>query len=71
MDSAMNDRIVARTIRLKVLPFSWDGIHEDPDIGMLSPRAMTNRGRQSTFDRRILSITMTVFALAALLIAVA
>ncbi len=43
----------------------------DPDIGMFSPMAMTDIIRQSTFDRRILSITMTGFALAALLIAAA
>ena len=43
----------------------------DPNIGMFSPMAMTDIVSQSTFDRRIISITMTLFAVAALLIAAA
>jgi macrolide transport system ATP-binding/permease protein len=43
----------------------------DSDIGMFSPMALTDIVDQSTFDRRVLSITMAVFAISALLIAAA
>jgi predicted permease len=43
----------------------------DPDVGVFSPMTMTELVKRSTFDRRMLSIVMTLFAVAALLIAAA
>jgi putative ABC transport system permease protein len=43
----------------------------DPDVGILFPMTMTEVVKRSTLVRRVLSIVMMLFAVAALLIAVA
>jgi putative ABC transport system permease protein len=43
----------------------------DPDVGIFVPRTMTEVVKQSTLVRRVISLVVTVFAVAALLIAAA